>query len=97
MPGGSCGVLCGRSSTHEPTLMKTIQMTIDEDLLTLVDQLSRSLNTTRSAFIRRALEAQIARQRLQEDEARHAQGYLDKPVSPGEFDEWKDEQDWGAR
>jgi hypothetical protein len=43
------------------------------------------------------LEVQIKRQRLQEDEARHAQGYLEKPVVPGEFDEWQGEQDWGAR
>jgi metal-responsive CopG/Arc/MetJ family transcriptional regulator len=77
--------------------MKTIQMTIDEELLAVVDQFTRSLNTTRSAFIRRALEAQIKRQRLQEDEARHAQGYLEKPVVPGEFDAWQHEQDWGAR
>jgi metal-responsive CopG/Arc/MetJ family transcriptional regulator len=36
--------------------MKSIQMTIDEELLTVVDQLSRSLKTSRSAFIRHALE-----------------------------------------
>jgi metal-responsive CopG/Arc/MetJ family transcriptional regulator len=77
--------------------MKTIQMTIDEELLTVVDQLSRSLKTTRSAFIRHALEAQIKRQRVLADEARHAQGYLERPVVPGEFDGWKDEQDWGPR
>jgi metal-responsive CopG/Arc/MetJ family transcriptional regulator len=77
--------------------MKTIQMTIDERLLKLVDQLSRSRKTTRSALIRAALEAEIQRQRLQEDEARHAQGYLKKPVAPGEFDIWHGEQDWGAQ
>jgi len=77
--------------------MKTIQMTIDERLLKLVDQLSRSRKTTRSAFIRVALEAEIRRQRLQEDETRHAQGYLKKPVVRGEFDIWHDELDWGAQ
>ena len=34
--------------------MKTIQMTIDERLLNLVDKLSRAKKTTRSAFIRDA-------------------------------------------
>ena len=76
--------------------MKTIQMTIDDRLLQLVDKMSRARKTTRSAFIRDALEAEIRRQRVREDEARHAEGYSLKPVAPGEFDVWVNEQDWGA-
>jgi metal-responsive CopG/Arc/MetJ family transcriptional regulator len=76
--------------------MKTIQMTIDDRLLKLVDKMSRARNTTRSAFIRAALEAEIRRVRIREEEARHTQGYARKPVKPGEFDIWLDEQDWGA-
>jgi metal-responsive CopG/Arc/MetJ family transcriptional regulator len=76
--------------------MKTIQMTIDDRLLQLVDKMSRARNTTRSAFIRDALEAEIRRQRIREDETRHAEGYARKPVAPGEFDVWVNEQDWGA-
>ncbi len=71
-------------------------MTIDERLLTLVDQLTRSRNTTRSAFIRDALEAEIKRQKRADDEARHAHGYLQRPVLPEEFDVWREEQDWGT-
>jgi hypothetical protein len=52
--------------------------------------------TTRSAFIRDALEAEIRRQRIREDEARHVEGYTRKPVARGEFDVWLGEQDWGA-
>ena len=78
------------------TVMKTIQMTIDDRLLQLVDKMSRARKTTRSAFIRDALEAEIRRQRIREDEARHAEGYARKPVAPGEFDVWVNEQDWGA-
>ena len=66
--------------------MKTIQLAIDERLLKVVDQLSRSRKTTRSAFIRAALEAEIRRQRVREKEDRHAEGYARKPVLPGEFD-----------
>ena len=66
--------------------MKTIQMTIDDQLLRLVDTMSRDRGTTRSAFIRHALEAEIRRQHLRDDEARHAQGYARHPVAPGEFD-----------
>lgn len=76
--------------------MKTIQMTIDDRLLQLVDKMSRARKTTRSAFIRDALEAEIRRQRTREDEARHAEGYARKPVAPGEFDVWVNEQDWGT-
>ena len=76
--------------------MKTIQMTIDERLLKLVDKLTRARRTTRSAFIRDALEAEIRRQQIREDEARHVEGYTRKPVARGEFDVWLSEQDWGA-
>ena len=76
--------------------MKTIQMTIDDRLLKLVDKMSRARNTTRSAFIRDALEAEIRRSRIRDEEARHAEGYARKPVAPGEFDLWVNEQDWGA-
>src|SRR5256886_13478924 len=73
--------------------MKTIQMTIDERLLKLVDKLSRARKTSRSAFIRDALEAEIRRQRVRGDEIRHVEGYTRKPVAPGEFDVWLSEQD----
>ena len=76
--------------------MKTIQMTIDERLLKLVDKLSRARKTSRSAFIRDALEAEIRRQRIREDEARHGEGYTRQPVARGELDVWLSEQDWGA-
>lgn len=72
-------------------------MTIDERLLKLVDRLTRARKTTRSAFIRDALEAEIRRQRVRDAEARHAEGYARKPVSSGEFDIWLEEQDWGAQ
>ena len=76
--------------------MKTIQMTIDERLLKLVDKLSRARKTTRSAFIRDALEAEIRRQRIRQNEVRHAEGYARQPVAPGEFDVWLSEQHWAA-
>jgi metal-responsive CopG/Arc/MetJ family transcriptional regulator len=76
--------------------MKTIQMTIDPLLLKAVDKLTRVRKTTRSAFIRSALEAELKRERINELEARHADGYLRRPPVPGEFDAWLDEQDWGG-
>jgi metal-responsive CopG/Arc/MetJ family transcriptional regulator len=76
--------------------MKTIQMTIDPDLLKAVDRLTRLRKTTRSALIRTALEAELRRERVNELEQRHASGYAKQPAAPGEFDLWMDQQDWGG-
>jgi metal-responsive CopG/Arc/MetJ family transcriptional regulator len=65
--------------------MKTIQVTIDERLLKLVDKLCRSRKSTRSTFIGAVLEAEIRRERTQE-ERRHIEGYARRPVTRGEFD-----------
>jgi metal-responsive CopG/Arc/MetJ family transcriptional regulator len=75
--------------------MKTIQMTIDEPLLSEVDQLIQILDTTRSAFIREALQLALWRHKVAEMERQHAEGYDRHPVEPGEFDGWEDEQVWG--
>ena len=77
--------------------MKTIQMTIDDRLLKLVDKLTLTRKTTRSAFIRDAIEAEIQRDRIRTLEIQHAEGYARKPVEPGEFDIWLNEQAWGTR
>lgn len=76
--------------------MKTIQMTIDQKLLSSVDHFTRVRKTTRSAFIRTAIEAELRRNRVSELEARHAAGYAEKPIVPGEFDHWFDQQVWGS-
>jgi metal-responsive CopG/Arc/MetJ family transcriptional regulator len=75
--------------------MKTIQMTIDEPLLTAVDKLIADLNTTRSAFIRDALILALQRYKVAQLEQKHAEGYARHPVKPNEFDAWETEQAWG--
>jgi len=75
--------------------MKTIQMTIDEPLLTEVDRTVHDLNMTRSAFIRHALEMALRHHQILEMEKAHVAGYTRHPVKPGEFDVWLDEQSWG--
>lgn len=74
--------------------MKTIQMTIDSELLEEVDEVVDRLGTTRSAFIRQSLEKTLQQLRIAELEKKHIEGYLRHPVEPGEFDVWIDEQDW---
>ena len=76
--------------------MKTIQMTIDEPLLVQVDRVTAELQTTRSAFIRAALEAALRRHGIRKREQQHAQGYARHPVAAGEFDVWVEEQHWGV-
>ena len=76
--------------------MRTIQMTIGEPLLTEVDQVIQTVNTTRSASIREALELALQRYTIAEMEKKHAEGYARHPVGPGEFDVWEAEQAWGA-
>jgi metal-responsive CopG/Arc/MetJ family transcriptional regulator len=76
-------------------MMKTIQMTVDEPLLAQVDKVIEGLDTTRSAFIRDALRYFLERHRIRELEKKHAEGYAQHPVEPGEFDIWETEQAWG--
>jgi metal-responsive CopG/Arc/MetJ family transcriptional regulator len=75
---------------------KTIQMTIDENLLAQVDLAVQGLKTNRSAFMREALLWALRRLRLQQLEAQQERGYTQHPVQPGEFDGWESEQAWGA-
>jgi metal-responsive CopG/Arc/MetJ family transcriptional regulator len=76
--------------------MKTIQMTIDARLLKAVDKLTKIRKTSRSAFIRAAVEAELRRERLRVLEDQHIAGYRRQPVTVGEFDVWLTEQDWGT-
>ena len=74
--------------------MKTIQMTIDEPLLAEVDLVVQEMNTTRSAFIRDALQLAIRQHQIKEKERKHAEGYARHPIDPGEFDGWETERVW---
>lgn len=74
--------------------MRTVQMTLDEELVTLVDQISERLGTTRSAFTRNALKEAVGRFQTKELEQRHREGYRRKPVKKGEFSVFENEQDW---
>ncbi|TYT74844.1 ribbon-helix-helix domain-containing protein [Desulfobotulus mexicanus] len=75
--------------------MKTVQMTLDEDLVNAVDQISKKLHTSRSAFTRMALREALDRYNIKELERKHQEGYRQHPVSPDEFSIWESEQSWG--
>ena len=76
-------------------LMKTIQMTIDESLLQQVDLKVKELQTTRSAFIREALEEALRAYQVRRLEERDEAGYTAGPANSTETAEWDAEQAWG--
>ena len=75
--------------------MRTIQMTLDDNLVKSVDRVSKELCTTRSAFARKALRDALIRYSLEKQEQKHRRGYEKHPVSVDEFLVWETEQDWG--
>lgn len=75
--------------------MRTVQMTLDEDLVRSVDRVVKKTHTTRSAFTRDALRSSLARFNMAELERRHHNGYEIQPVSKAEFSVWENEQAWG--
>lgn len=75
--------------------MKTVQMTLDEDLVKEVDRVSKLLGTTRSAFARKALREALERHSTAQLERKHRRGYEAIPVAADEFSGWETEQAWG--
>ncbi len=75
--------------------MRTVQMTLDDELVTHLDRATKRLNTTRSAFARQALREALQRLRTAELERKHREGYRARPARRGEFDRWEAEQRWG--
>ena len=75
--------------------MRTIQMTLDDELVATVDRVVKKLNTTRSAFTRKALKDAIKQVDNKMLEDRHKKGYARHPVEKTEFSLWESEQSWG--
>ena len=75
--------------------MRTIQMTLDDDLVATVDQVVKKLKTTRSAFARKALRNAIKQVTISQLEKKHKKGYGQQPADKKEFSVWESEQEWG--
>jgi len=75
--------------------MRTIQMTLDDDLVKAVDHVSKQLHKSRSAFTRKALREALSRYNLEQLERKHRQGYERRPVTTDEFSVWETEHTWG--
>jgi metal-responsive CopG/Arc/MetJ family transcriptional regulator len=75
--------------------VRTVQMTLDENLVRSVDRVVKKTHTTRSAFTRDALRAALEQFNITKLERQHQKGYETEPVSKAEFSVWEDEQAWG--
>lgn len=75
--------------------MRTIQMTLDDDLVAAVDGVVKKLKTTRSAFARKALQEAVRRVNIIQLEKKHKKGYERHPAGKTEFSVWESEQEWG--
>ena len=74
--------------------MKTVQMTLDEELISAIDRAVRRMGTTRSAFAREAFRDALRKLAERARERRQIEGYRRKPVKRGEFSGWEKEQAW---
>lgn len=74
--------------------MRTVQLTLDPELVAAVDRAARQLGTSRSAFTREALRAALRRLQERALEQKHREGYRRRPVRRGEFSGWEAEQVW---
>lgn len=65
--------------------MKTIQITIDEQLLAHVDEHAHQLGLNRSALVRESLQRDLHAANIRRLEEKHLAGYVAQPQTPEEF------------
>ena len=75
--------------------MRTVQMTLDDDLVKAIDKVIKKLHTSRSAFTRSALKEALKKYKMERLETKHQKGYELYPVIKNEFSVWENEQVWG--
>ena len=79
------------------TIMKTVQITLDEALLQQVDEVVQNEGTNRSAYIREILEEALKRYRIAQLEKKDREGYIKYPPTAEEMEElqlWESVQVW---
>lgn len=76
-------------------MLKTIQITLPQELLVKIDQTVTELDTNRSAFARQAFEDALFRLRIEQMERQDAEGYARQPQDLDEIALWESIQDWG--
>jgi metal-responsive CopG/Arc/MetJ family transcriptional regulator len=76
--------------------METIQVVLEKALLDAADRAARRRRVNRSALVREALRAYLARLATVDREERDREGYSRRPNEPGDF-EWDKVTSWPDR
>ena len=76
-------------------MLKTIQITLPQELLAKIDRTVTELDTNRSAFARQAFEDALFHLRIEQMERQDAEGYARQPQDLEEIALWESIQDWG--
>ena len=74
--------------------MKTIQITIDPELLHKIDNDEESIKKGRSAFLRQAVRYYLEQKRLKSISEKYRSGYTQGLVTDYDLTLWEDEQVW---
>ena len=74
--------------------MKTIQITMDEELLARLDADQETRRDGRSAVLRRAAAEYLNRQRHRTIASRYRHAYTGKSALGSKFKGWEDEGQW---
>ena len=74
--------------------MKNIQVTIDPDLLSQIDNDEESKQNGRSAFLRKAVRFYLEQKRLKSIGEKYRSGYSQGLVLDKDLSNWEDEQVW---
>jgi metal-responsive CopG/Arc/MetJ family transcriptional regulator len=74
--------------------METIQVVLEKALLEATDRAARRRRVNRSALVREALRAHLARLAASERVRRDREGYARQPSDPGEFASWNKVASW---
>ena len=74
--------------------MKTIQITIDPELLHKIDHDEESIKKGRSAFLRQAVRYYLEQKRLKSISEKYRSGYKQGLAKDDDPTIWEDEQVW---
>ena len=74
--------------------MKTIQITIDPELLHKIDHDEESIKKGRSAFLRQAVRYYLEQKRLKSISEKYRSGYTKVLAKDDDLTIWEDEQVW---
>jgi len=74
--------------------MKTIQITIDPELLHKIDHDEESIKKGRSAFLRQAVRYYLEQKRLKSISEKYRLGYAQGSAKDDDLTIWENEQVW---